>query len=60
MGAALVVTIGLIAYHALFKAWVSDALRAELVIPDAPVASQLSSWRFEQWVAASRVRQSEA
>jgi hypothetical protein len=33
MGAAMAVMIALIAYHARFKAWVSDALRAEFSIP---------------------------
>ena len=32
-GAALAVMIALIAYHARFKAWVSEAVRAEFVIP---------------------------
>jgi hypothetical protein len=36
-GAALAVMICLIAYHARFKAWVSDHLRAELVVP-APLS----------------------
>ncbi len=35
----MLVMIALMAYHARFKAWVSDALRAELVVPAAPVAS---------------------
>ncbi len=39
LGAAMLVMIALMAYHARFKAWVSDALRAELVVPAAPVAS---------------------
>jgi hypothetical protein len=32
IGVALAVIVMLAAYHARFKAWVSDALRAELVI----------------------------
>jgi hypothetical protein len=38
LGAALVLMIALIAGHARFKAWVSDALRAESVAPDASQA----------------------
>jgi hypothetical protein len=36
MGAAMAVMIALIAFHARFKTWVSDALRAEFVIPAPP------------------------
>jgi hypothetical protein len=39
LGAAMLVMIALIAYHARFKAWVSDALRAEFVTPGASVAT---------------------
>ena len=35
LGAALVLMIVLIAGHARFKAWVSDALRAQSLAPDA-------------------------
>jgi hypothetical protein len=35
LGAAMLVMIAPMAYHARFKAWVSDALRAEFVAPDA-------------------------
>ena len=43
LGAAFVVMVGLVAFHARFKAWVADTLRAELVVPGALVASSLAS-----------------
>ena len=33
LGAAMLVMVALMAFHARFKAWVSDALRAEWVMP---------------------------
>ena len=38
----MLVMIALMAYHARFKAWVSDALRAEFVIPAASVTLQVA------------------
>jgi hypothetical protein len=40
LGAATLLMIALMAYHARFKAWVSDALRAEFVDPAARVGLQ--------------------
>ena len=34
IGVATLIMIALIAYHARFKAWVSDAIRAEFVVPN--------------------------
>jgi len=48
IGAATLVMIALMAYHARFKAWVSDALRAELVTLDARVASRLQTFNGER------------
>ena len=42
LGAAMLVMIALMTYHARFKAWVSDALRAEFVIPAASVTLQVA------------------
>lgn len=39
LGVAFAVMIALIAGHARFKAWVSDALRAEFVIPKPVVTT---------------------
>jgi hypothetical protein len=33
IGVATLIMIALIAYHARFKAWMSDALRTEFVVP---------------------------
>jgi hypothetical protein len=44
IGAATLVMIALVAYHARFKAWVSDALRAELVTLGAGAASRLQTF----------------
>jgi hypothetical protein len=43
LGAAFVLMVGLVAFHARFKAWVADTLRAELVVPGALVASPPAS-----------------
>jgi hypothetical protein len=48
LGAAMLVMIALMAYHARFKAWVSDALRAELVSPASRVASRLQTFTGER------------
>ena len=42
LGAAMLVMIALMAYHARFKAWVSDALRAEFVTPASRVTLQIA------------------
>jgi hypothetical protein len=38
LGVATLIMIALMAYHARFKAWVSDTLRAELVMSGAPTS----------------------
>jgi hypothetical protein len=48
IGAAMLVMIALMAYHARFKAWVSDTLRAELVTPDTRVGSRLQAFTGER------------
>ncbi len=56
LGAATLVMIALMAYHARFKAWVSEALRAEFVLPAKDLREPLASSAADRVLAVNHTR----